>query len=58
MYLDLRGIILSMGSADERRRYIATSSLIGWAIPRMITAWLSNQIEETCKHQINEQIHS
>ena len=25
------GIILAMGSANERRRYIVTSSLIGWA---------------------------
>ena len=25
------GIILGMGSANERRRYIVTSSLIGWA---------------------------
>ena len=33
---DLTWIILGMGSANERRRYIITSSLIGWAIPRMI----------------------
>ena len=25
------GLILGMGSANERRRYIVTSSLIGWA---------------------------
>ena len=25
------GVILGMGSANERRRYIVTSSLIGWA---------------------------
>ena len=27
----ISGIIFGMGSANERRRYIVTSSLIGWA---------------------------
>ena len=31
IYDTIWGIILGMGSANERRRYIVTSSLIGWA---------------------------
>ena len=35
-----RGIILGMGSANERRRYIVTSSLIGWAHTQNGTCWI------------------
>ena len=34
------GIILAMGSANERRRYTVTSSLIGWAHTQMIVLGL------------------
>ena len=30
-HMELPGIILGMGSANERWRYIVMSSLIGWA---------------------------
>ena len=32
----LSGIILRMGSINERRRYNVTASVIGWAIPRLV----------------------
>ena len=45
----MSGIILGLGSASERRRYIAKSSPIGLPISRMIseslTAWVHTQID-------------
>ena len=35
----ITGIILGMDSANERPLYSVTSSLIGWAIPRMIPVY-------------------
>ena len=48
------GIILCMHPANERRRYIVMSSLIGWAHAQMIPAciYASVSLNLRCSHQL------
>ena len=52
-FYDLIGFILCMRPANERRRYIVTSSLIGWAHtqndPCLIIQILYRHVDITCK---------
>ena len=58
------GIIVGMGSANERRRYIVTPPLIGWAHTRMISfqggfinpcAWLHWVTDKLCRQVVGLQ---
>ena len=46
------GIILCMRLVNERRRYIVTSSLIGWAHAEWSLCWMVSFIVNRCIHRL------